>query len=240
MHRVALAVCLGTLAMAGVSRGGTIVVPNANTATEGASYLDGPFQGAAISLQWQLAGSQFASVPVGSQLTAIGFRLDGGDTNEPLTTETFTSWNLQLSASLNAIGSLSTTFANNIGAGDTSVYSGPLTILAGSLTGGAGPNPFFFVTFTTPYIYNGGDVLLTLNHVASNGPSIRTDGVGVSAIGDTVLQNDFSAVTGVAEFYNLPVTAFQFTPTIVTPEPATWLSLAGGLIVLGWRKRRAA
>ncbi len=241
MKRSTFAVCFLTCSMAVQCFAAAVVAPNANAASEGNANISGPFQASGITFQWIMAASQFASVPAGTQLTAIGFRLDGESATLPTGNLAYTNWNLQLSTSLNAVGSLSAAFASNIGGDVTSVKSGALTINANSFSGGAGPTPFFFIGFTTPYTYNGGNLLVTLRHDTSTGTGFANDGVTFSSIpgiGDTVLANTFAATIGTAQSFNMPVTAFQFNTAV--PEPATWLSMVGGLVLIGWRYRRAA
>lgn len=218
-----------------------IVTPNANAATEGISSISGPFQSSGITFQWLIAASQFAAINPGDDLTAIGFRLNANATNQPAADSNFTDWRLALSPSLFPIGSLGTSFAGNLGPGAVTVRSGPLTIAASSFTGGPGPNPFTFISFTTPYTYSGGDLLVTLTHTGgSNGFS--NDGVSLESIpglADTVLTNSYNAGSGQAGFFNVPVTAFE-TASAEIPEPSTLLLAAAGLGMLSMLRRRAS
>jgi len=87
-----------------------IVAPNANAAANGNAFTTGVFFDNApggLTLQWALAASQFSSMPVGSSITGIGFRVEGGQGSGPPSTETFSSWDLQLSTSDFALGCLS-------------------------------------------------------------------------------------------------------------------------------------
>jgi hypothetical protein len=129
-----------------------VVVPNGNTSMNGNGFTVAPITGCDISsgscvpeantLQVLFAGSQFGSVPVGSQITAIGFRLGSSEPTGPASALTDDIYRLQLSTSPSSLGSLSHTFANNIGPDVVTVYDSSLTVSANSLTGGAGPNPF--------------------------------------------------------------------------------------------------
>src|SRR5258708_27678859 len=114
----------------------SIVVPNANTSTNGngsqlALFGEG---GSNFIFQWELAGSQLTPID-GTVLTGIGFRLAPGQSNVsgPINIGT---WDLQISSALNPIGALSTTFANNIGANVVTVHTGALVLPA--LTVGLG------------------------------------------------------------------------------------------------------
>jgi hypothetical protein len=214
---------------------GTVVVPNTNAAANGNAFTVIPFTGSpdsAWTFQFLLAASQFGSVPVGNQLTAIGFRLGAGQTTGPSSTFTDTSFLLELSSSPNGLGSLSTTFANNIGADAVTVYNSGLVVGANSLSGGAGPNPFFLINFSTPYTYGGGNLLVTLIHSApASGVLLLDANSPGDGLGNTVGHSSFNATTGESG-YNYPVTEFVFGPA-TTPEPAT-LGLVGTAILAAW------
>jgi hypothetical protein len=211
------------LAALGVSQASTIVVPNANTSVNGNAVQFLLFgTGTTNEFQWQLAGSQLTSV-VGDSLTGIGFRLAAGQASVPGPT-TINMFNLGLSPSVNPIGALSTTFTDNIGPGAVTVLSGALSL--GALTGGAGPNPFFIINFSTPYHYTGGDLVMTLN--TSSNSTFAVDANTVDSLGDTV----GSLNGGVAEFFNYPITEFQAAVTATVPEPASLLTMAAGILLL--------
>jgi hypothetical protein len=132
-----------------------IVLPNADTNVSGDTATIIPLGNSVIqTFQWVYAASQLTSV-VGDEITSIGFRLSA-ETGTVTTPSTFAQWNLQVGTSLNPPGTLSANFVANQGADTTTVLSGPLVIPANSLVGGAGPNPFSDIPFTTPYTYHGG------------------------------------------------------------------------------------
>jgi hypothetical protein len=222
-------------ALASSAHAGLLVAPNANAGANGnaVSFIPLGETASGWTFQWQFPAAQLASM-VGDTITAIGFRLPGGISSIAAGV-TEASWDLELSGAANSIGSLSPTFANNIGAGATTVYNNSLTLPA--MTGGAGPNPFFLISFTTPYTYTGGDLLMTLvTGIASQ--SVEIDANAPDSNGDTVGASMPGATTGRAEFYNYPITEFQFTAT-AAPEPGTVaLFLTGGLALCGLYRRR--
>jgi hypothetical protein len=126
-------------------------------------------------------------------------------------------------------------FANNIAADAVSVRSGPLTVPVNSLPGGSGPNGFFFIPFTTPYAYFGGDLLLTLRQNGLSGLALLPlDGVelaDLTGVADSVRGGGADATSGQAQFSNVSVTALEYTPI---PEPGSAFLVLAGLFLHGW------
>lgn len=215
---------------------GTIVVPNAYTNTESPSFVNGPFSDAAITFQFQLSGSQFASVPIGSSLSAIGFRLDSTNTSsEPMAATTYSSYEITLSSAANSLGALSNTFASNEAPNATVVYDSALVLTPDILPGGNSINPFYLISFSTPYTYTGGDLVITFtyaNPTSADLASYTVDGLS-SSDGEALLNNSFNAAKG-ATGYNYPVTEFVVSPA---PEPSTFC-LAGLSGIACWSLRR--
>jgi hypothetical protein len=212
----------------GLASASTVYVLNADNGAEAPANDTAPFL-SGLSEQYLLAGSQFSSVPVGSQITGIGLRLDGGQST--ITTAiTATSFTVKLSTSLTAIGSMSGTLANNIGPDVTTVISGPLDIPGGSFVGGAGPNPFYFLTFSTPYTYQGGDLLVTVLLGSVTG-SATVDANVHGSLED-------SSDPGLPNFYNVPVLAFTYSAGSSVPEPSTALLAVAGVCLLAICKLR--
>lgn len=211
----------------GAAHAGLIVAPNANAGSNGNTEQFALFgEGTTpVEFQWQFAASQLTGM-AGSDVTGIGFRLPGGSTSISAGTSIGT-WTLELSGAANSIGSMSTTFANNIGTGATTVLSGGLTLPG--ITGGAGPNPFFLIPFMTPFSYSGGDLVMTL--IVNNASSFSVDANGVDTLGDTVGQ--IGGASPNAQFFNYPITEFQFGPV---PEPASLLLTAAGVALIAARR----
>jgi hypothetical protein len=213
-----------------------LVLPAANASAEGPAVITGPLANADLTFQWLFDGSQLPAVPAGSIFTAIGFRLDAGQPGRPGIEHVFSRWDLQLSGSLHPAGALDPVFANNVAADVVTVRSGPYTLPANSLPGGAGPNGFFFIPFTTPYTYSGGGLLLTLRQNGSSGLALLPlDGValaGLAGVADSVRGGGDDATSGQAQFSNVPVTALQYTPI---PEPGSALLM---LARCPWRDGR--
>jgi hypothetical protein len=232
--------------------GNIIVAPNANTNVSGNNQqfgvLDTPTDN--VTFQFAYDASQFAGIANGSVLHGIGFRLPGGASTfaSPLV---YSSMSIEVATAAVGVGSLTTTFASNEGADNTVVRSGALTIPANSFVGGASPNPFFEIAFTTPFVYHGGSLVITVRHT-DPGPSFSVDANSIPAgvpatIGNTVANFSSNTATTAdsagAGFYNVPIASFDFT-TASVPEPAPLVlaaaSLLPALAYLKFRRARAA
>jgi hypothetical protein len=114
------------------------------------------------------AASLLSAIPHGSRIEGIAWRLGGTTANAgpwPPAPVTFGEYNIQVSTSLHPPGSLSNVFDNNIAPDVVLARSGPLEFAAHAFPGAPAPTPAPFgpvVEFSTPFIYNGGDLLITM------------------------------------------------------------------------------
>ncbi len=242
-YRIFAVATLLCLVAANQSNAQFVVAPNGNGATEGTSAINAPFQSGGITYQFVFSSSQFGAVSSGTSLTSLGFRLNGGSStiSAPLN---FANYQVTLSQPAQPFPTLSSVFADNIGADGVLVRSGALAIPANALVGGAGPNPFYDIAFTTPYVYTGGALLVTLSHTGNGGTGVANDGGFVSdGNSNTVLFNSFGATTGTANFFNYPIVRFGTLAPSSVPEPGS-IALIAGLSVSGAgffvRRRRSA
>jgi hypothetical protein len=163
---------------------------------------------------------QAAGIPINARITGVAFRRPAERQPFfwpawPPAQISFAHWDLTLSRSTFSAGSLRHRFNDNIGPDAVLVRSGPLTLPAGFLPGGVaypGVAPWGgTISFTTPYSYRGGDLLITLHHTG-NGVNlsgyVETPDPGISA-GTQAL--GVSSYTQRAAWYTQEVLAMLFT-----------------------------
>ncbi len=156
--RVALAaVCLASASSPAWALPPTVVVPSSLSATDGCANNLAPFSsgnfGVVNGIRYQQVydKSEFVGLGADLQITAISFRADSG-TGGP-NTGNIGSLEVRLSTTAAAVDALSATFASNVGANDTLVYSGAFS---GSYGGGTigSVRPFdLTITLATPFHY---------------------------------------------------------------------------------------
>lgn len=222
----------------------TAVVPSALNGVEGnSSYnMNGGF---VATFQQLYSGSLLSSLPVGVQITGFQLRLDGGQPTGPSNAYSFTNYDVRIGTSLNGAGSLSATVADNFGPDTIVARTGALSFGVNSFPGGNSPNDFGpVISFDNPYIYNGGNLLLTVTHTAGGGSSIVWDGEfgGLAAgLAHYRQQNGvFDSPTTDSDFDGYALTVqFQYA---AVPEPTTWAMLgvtaAGTALYLRRRRKQ--
>jgi hypothetical protein len=229
-----------------------VVGPNAYANIDGDSNANEIFANRNITnftVQIALDSSQLASVPNGAMITGIGFRLVPGapTVNKNLK---YSSFDVQVGPSVNAVDSLDPTFTANEGAGTITAMSGPLTIPAGSLLGGQIVNPFFVLDFTTPYQHQSGETLLltlsdTIANAATERQQIMLDALSAPNpfIAEDAELNSYDT-DGYTGFFNTPIVELTYTTSSV-PEVSAWalmlcgFGMAGGALRLRPRQARS-
>jgi hypothetical protein len=147
------------------ARADVYVVPPANATTSGtgASFTLGTSD---YTGQQDYGASLLSGLPLGAVIDGFRLRLSAGQST---VTSASSSSHFDISIGPSAFppGSLSTSTAGNEGPGTVLARSGAITFPANSFVGGANPNPFGpLISFTTPYAYTGGDLLLTFSDTA--------------------------------------------------------------------------
>ena len=233
-----------------------IVVPNSAAATEGDGGLYSPFSypgGYSKRYQQVYDASQFSALnPTGGLITQILFRPDANFGSA--FSSTLPSIRIDLSTTTASEGTLSTTFASNVGVDDIIVYGGPTgspLALSSSFTGPAGgPKAFdIVITLTTPFFYDPalGNLLLDVRN-GFGGESTMFDAVTPS--GDGVARvytaSNFSNVnTPTADTSDTLglVTAFTTIAVPAVPEPSTFwgamLSVGGAILFAFCHRKRS-
>lgn len=150
---------------------------------------------------------------------------------------------IRLSTSLNATGSLDTTFANNVGSDNTLVFS-QTGFVVGSVSSSGGFD--FALPLSTPFLYTGGDLLLDV--VVTNGTGLGDTYFLSNADSSPLTQRNYgvegspAATSGIVDFRGF-ATQFNFVAAASAPEidpgtaslPLTFSLLTSLLLV---RRRR--
>jgi hypothetical protein len=142
------------------------------------SGLNVPLRTDAWTMQFVYSEKLLRYLPPGSKIHGLAFRLYIGQATWPPTPRNWSDYSVQLSTATRPPGTLSPTFADNVGADAVTGRSGALSIPTEAYLGGGNPNAFGpALTFNAPYVYQGGDLLITLRHNGSGGgdtPLIET------------------------------------------------------------------
>lgn len=202
---------------------GTLVVPNIYNGVEGEAYSVGiPFDDNSGRGRFQeiYASSQFANaLPNGGWITAIAFRMDGGNQT---VSDTFSGMEIRLSTSPRTPSNYSTIFTQNIGSDEMMVVA-PTTTFTITARGARPTSPFDIrFPFEKRFFYNPGAGSLAVDFYV-RGP-IEFIG-GVDAGGGAINPPAIAGLTGSIEepeafqFGNATyITQFEFEPI---PEPCT-------------------
>ncbi len=199
-----------------------VTVGDAFVASEASSGTTTPFRTVQRTMVSAVHENQFDTIGPGSEFIGLAYRSDGAVADPwPMAAANFTTYDLQLSRSVNVPGSVSPTIADNVGADAVVTRSGPLSVPIGSFAprGAQSIAPFSWeIAFNTSYSYRGGPLLTVLRHTGqASGVDAAIDGEGDSAAGNGTLFG-----TAVAFDSSATVT------TAGTPFPITRYSVDAG------------
>lgn len=165
---------LSVLSMVNTRAQTSTIVPDSNVS---GSFL-GPLSNSTRTYQMLIDDSVLTSL-TGKYLSSISFRLlSSAAAPWPTTVTTYNSYQIYLSDGVDP-ANRQLNFAANVVGTQTTVRSGNLIIPAGSLTSGGDPNAFSYaITFDTPYLYNGGNLVIEIRHTGSDATSTSVHAVG--------------------------------------------------------------
>ncbi len=159
-------------------------------------------------------------LPVGASITELRFRLDTNATITvfPTNTVTWSDYEVTLAQAANPISGMSTNFASNL-LSPVLVKSGALSLSPNSFTTSASPNPFgSLVVFDTPYVYQGGDLVMLFRHPGSDSASTAfLDALNSSTPGygtdfRAFSATSFSATFGIQASVTIAQIVFTYAP----------------------------
>jgi hypothetical protein len=211
-----------------------LVIPGGFASTEAGSADSAPLGIDVQRLQQVFGVSMLNDLGIGAIITGLTFRVDSGYGG--IAAQTIENYEIRLSESRNAPGFLSAVFANNRGADEVIVRSGPLVIHPGDFPAGGRPNPFgLMIQFTTPYVYRGGPLLLEVaqDGFPAGGTWVDAD-YRTSLSAQTGFGTGFSATTADVGFYNEAIVV-EFD---VVPEPGSIALLGFGMATIVLLRRR--
>ena len=218
----------------------TVVAPNGSASSEGADSAQIIFNHE-FTVQYQIGSAHLSAISAGDLITAVSFRLDGGQPTGPAEDVVFSDYTISLGQATSA-NLASDTFADNITNAQT-VRTGAFTIPAHSVTGGnATLNPFAAtLTFDNPYAYQGGDLVILLTHtIPTSGYMANVDAISSGGeLGTSIFAKFAVAYNGTTSQVSGFYTPLQLHYTPV-PEPSEYAALAaaGLLGFAAWRRYR--
>jgi len=243
---------LATALMGAPAYAGTIIAPGGAGDAQSPTPLN--YYGSGGSQTEQIYSASFFSGP--TTITGVSFRAYPGAAPGFFTSNSVTVSDLMVSLATTAASpnensgaAPSTTFAANLGAGATTVYSGAATLTTAAT--GVGPQPFdYTVNFSTPFVYDPALGNLVLDFLIPTGATVSGSGFGfltfdtANDLNDGVFSvvniNSGGAATGTLSTA-AAITEFH-TLAGAVPEPATWGMMILGMLLTGsaLRMRRAS
>ena len=195
--------------------------------------------GAPRTYQMQFTPAALGGLPTGAQITQLRFRLDtNAAANFPVsTTVTWSNYEVRLAQAAHTITSMSTNFASNL-LNPALVKSGALSIAANQFTAGGNPNSFgTLAALDTPYVYQGGDLLMQFSHPGSDSTNTAfldaatTNAPGYGTSYRAISANAFGATNGAAASATIVQIVFapMITQTVARAGNQVIVNGAGGL-----------
>jgi len=231
---IVIVICLAT---ATVMADETFMVPGQYALAEAGSSDNAPLGAAEQHFQQVFSSALLTNLSSGDWIDAIAFRVEGNETALPA--QTIPTYNIGLSQSLKAPGSLDPIFANNRGADFLTVRSGALTVSAGDFPGGSSPNGFGWITFSTPYEYKGGDLLIEIDYQGFTAGRDADAAYTFNAnLAQTAFGTGYNSTTADAGLYAEALVIGFSVITEPIPEPGASLLFGMGFLFLALRSWR--
>jgi hypothetical protein len=184
----------------------------------------------------QFSSAALAGLPVGARITELRFRLN---TNFvvvsvfPTNTVTWSDYEVTLAQAANPMSGMSTTFGLNMRS-PVLVKHGALALSANSFTTSAGLNPFgSLVVFDSPYVYQGGDLVMLFSHTGSDSANtgylddVTTATSGYGTDFRAFSANSFGAASGTQASVNIAQIVFTYSPGQIISRNGTNVVIVG-------------
>ena len=216
-----------------------VVAPHDYTTVSGNGGLNTLIRGLGLprTYQMQFTPDALGGLPAGARIAGLRFRIYTNATvSFPVTTVTWSDYEVRLAQAANPISSMSTNFSANL-LNPVLVKDGPLSVTANNFASGAYPNPFGnFVVLDTPYAYQGGDLVMQFTHTGSDSTNTSfLDAVSSAAPGygtsfRAISANAFAATSGTFASVTIVeiVTASSITQAITRGGNEIIINGAGG------------
>lgn len=226
--------------LAGPAVAPSVVAPDNYTSVAGNTGLNTIIRStnAPRTYQMQFTPDALGGLPIGGRITQLRFRVSTNTAASfPADAVTWAEYEVVLAQAANPITSMSTDFQANL-LNPVLVRSGVLSLAANTFSAGGNPNSFgTLAALDTPYVYQGGDLVMQFTHTGSDsignafldGANSSSPGYGTSF--RALSANTFGASSGTAA--SVTIVEIVFTPTITQSIAHTGSQLivegAGGL-----------
>jgi hypothetical protein len=175
--------------------------------------------GLARTYQMQFSPDALGGLPAGARIKELRFRLStNAAVSFPEATVTWSDYEVRLAQAANSVAGMSATFQANM-LNPMLVKDGPLSAVASQFTAGGNPNAFSaLVVLDTPYVYQGGDLVMHFSHTGSDSTNTTfldaaaTSSPGYGTSFRALSANAFGGTTGAAA--SVTIVEIVFTPTI--------------------------
>jgi len=236
-----LVLALALAAWGGMAlRGQEIIVPNALAEQDGNTQTTTPGEDdqEGVRIMYMSDASQFQALSGPAYLTGFAYRPDR--TPGPSGPKTITV-RVYASTTTRSLAEMSTRFSENIGADNTLVFDGTLTLSSANQPGPGNTGQFDYASpFTSPFLYDpaAGNLVVELEILQGTGPAIRFDAVtGSPVVRNLSAPGAPSATFG--QFFEAPVLQFKFESasaiTIRTSQvEVCWDSVAEATYRVEW------